>query len=283
MALNTILCPIDLSGRFHAVLAYAASLAETLQARLRIIHVMEGGGPLATARTLIQDLYRKSVSEAIRERIANEVLVVEGNVAREIVGAADDSSVDLIVMGFHRGRQMATHCLDRVLTATGKPVLALADSLDPKIAAKWRRIVAATALDTESAGTHSVAGALAEIAGAGLTVVHVIQDLPPAIMAPEAFPLPSYRDFALEEATRELDQAFQPATCRPAGLVICGGDVSQEIVRVAEREQADLLIVGFRSGSRHLLGTVADRVLNRANCPVLAVPHPGARGFARAA
>jgi nucleotide-binding universal stress UspA family protein len=61
----------------------------------------------------------------------------------------------------------------------------------------------------------------------------------------------------------------------PVTVSSTGGDPAQEILRYAERHPIDLIVVGThgRSGvSRVLLGSVAERVLRGARCPVLAVP-----------
>ena len=54
-----------------------------------------------------------------------------------------------------------------------------------------------------------------------------------------------------------------------------GGDAAQEILRYTTRHPIDLIVVGThgRTGlSRALLGSVAERVLRGARCPVLVVP-----------
>jgi nucleotide-binding universal stress UspA family protein len=53
------------------------------------------------------------------------------------------------------------------------------------------------------------------------------------------------------------------------------GDPAREIVRLALREQADLIVLGThgRTGLRRLLaGSVAEEVLRRAPCPVFVFP-----------
>jgi nucleotide-binding universal stress UspA family protein len=54
------------------------------------------------------------------------------------------------------------------------------------------------------------------------------------------------------------------------------GEAADEIVRVADREHCDLIVIGShgRTGLRRLLmGSVAEAVVRRANCPVLTVKH----------
>jgi len=61
----------------------------------------------------------------------------------------------------------------------------------------------------------------------------------------------------------------------PVTVASTSGDPATEILRYARAHAIDLIVVGThgRSGfSRALLGSVADRVLRGAACPVLAVP-----------
>ena len=54
-----------------------------------------------------------------------------------------------------------------------------------------------------------------------------------------------------------------------------GVDVHQEILKAADEMQADLIVLGThgRSGFQHLvLGSVTEKVLRKASCPVLTVP-----------
>lgn len=74
---------------------------------------------------------------------------------------------------------------------------------------------------------------------------------------------------AISHAGRVLDEAAVPYRCRP---VI--GHPAAEIVRVAEEEGCDLIVLGSRglSGFKSLLlGSVSDAVTHHAHCPVLIV------------
>lgn len=56
------------------------------------------------------------------------------------------------------------------------------------------------------------------------------------------------------------------------------GDPAMEIVDVAQREGFDLVVMGThgRTGLRHaLLGSIAERVVRRASCPVLTIRPEG--------
>ena len=58
-----------------------------------------------------------------------------------------------------------------------------------------------------------------------------------------------------------------------ARIAVVFGQAGEEIVRLAENEQADLIIVGRRGAglSRALLGSVSDYVVKHATRPVLII------------
>jgi nucleotide-binding universal stress UspA family protein len=71
------------------------------------------------------------------------------------------------------------------------------------------------------------------------------------------------------------DAADEAGVDVPATLASVGGDAPDEIVRYAARHSIDLIVLGThgRTGvSRLLLGSVAERVVRTARCPVLTVP-----------
>jgi nucleotide-binding universal stress UspA family protein len=63
----------------------------------------------------------------------------------------------------------------------------------------------------------------------------------------------------------------------PCEVEVVGGNPADAIVRVAEERGADLIVMGThgRTGLQHvLLGSVAEKVVRLAPCPVLTVRHP---------
>jgi nucleotide-binding universal stress UspA family protein len=92
----------------------------------------------------------------------------------------------------------------------------------------------------------------------------------------------------IQEVQQELVKTHEELAARverelrAAGLTTMArverGDPRDVIVRVAEREHADLVIVGShgRTGlPKLLMGSVASHVVTHAPCPVLVVKHPG--------
>lgn len=76
--------------------------------------------------------------------------------------------------------------------------------------------------------------------------------------------------------------ATLPETARSRFQVLIEeGEVTRTILAVAEREQSDMIVIGThgRTGLSHLLlGSVAERVVRHARCPVLSVRLPEMTG-----
>lgn len=78
-------------------------------------------------------------------------------------------------------------------------------------------------------------------------------------------------DSQLQEVTSELDGRGVPYEVRQ---LLRGLDPAEDLVKVAEEVDAELLIIGLRRRSpvgKLILGSNAQRVLLDATCPVLAV------------
>ncbi len=121
---------------------------------------------------------------------------------------------------------------------------------------------------------------LAKSFGAKIDLIHVYR-VPVAVTGPYAEPLPTgYNEGIRKAAQVELDKWLERVTSAGIGgnTHLFEGPPAQEIVRAAERLQADQIVIGTRglTGIKHLmLGSVADRTVRLAPCPVTTVPGPG--------
>jgi nucleotide-binding universal stress UspA family protein len=112
---------------------------------------------------------------------------------------------------------------------------------------------------------------------AALVLVHVYQ--PVAYPFPEGFVLytPNQMANMLSELRKLLEGAEQEAQSAGAPSVsskLLQGVVASEIVSTAQDERFDLIVMGThgRTGIQHaLMGSVAEKVVRRAPCPVLTV------------
>ena len=125
------------------------------------------------------------------------------------------------------------------------------------------------------------AAALAKDCDASLTIVHVYEPL--AIALPEGYQLFSEDQLTrlFEEFHRELAEQRRRAELAGAPRVdteLLHGFAVSEIQNFAQQCGFDLIVMGThgRRGLSHaLLGSVAERVVRLAPCPVLTVRAPG--------
>jgi nucleotide-binding universal stress UspA family protein len=112
---------------------------------------------------------------------------------------------------------------------------------------------------------------------ASLTLVHVYQ--PVAYPFPEGYVLYTPQQMAslLTEVQKLLEGALKEVRAAGAGRAdtkLLQGVAASEIVTFAQEENYDLIVIGThgRTGIQHaLLGSVAEKVVRRAPCPVLTV------------
>ena len=144
---------------------------------------------------------------------------------------------------------------------------------------EFRNILCPIDLSDVSSRPLAYATAFARWYDATLTVLHVVPTFDPtqirsgALGDPVRILYPMTRDEILSELRRAVDAA-DPGTLDVA-LATDAGDAAVTIVDHAVRMATDLLVMGThgRGGfDRLLLGSVTEKVLRKAPCPILAVP-----------
>jgi nucleotide-binding universal stress UspA family protein len=118
---------------------------------------------------------------------------------------------------------------------------------------------------------------IADRFGASLDLLHVVPN--PYLDDPAGLYLPlpvTYVSDLVNEAKKRLNELAAPADGERlrARAVVNVGDPLRQLVDYAASESVDLIVMGThgRSGVAHLfLGSVAERVVRTAPCPVLTV------------
>jgi nucleotide-binding universal stress UspA family protein len=88
------------------------------------------------------------------------------------------------------------------------------------------------------------------------------------------FSYEDYNSLRVDQAKKKLDEIVQKATCKckKCGSKVAFGYVVDEIVQYAKDQEADMIIIGThgkRAIEKILLGSVAERVIKKAHCPIL--------------
>ena len=144
---------------------------------------------------------------------------------------------------------------------------------------KLNKVLVATDFSDAAATALTYGSALAKQFGARLHVVHVAEN---AFMlnvgaAGYVADVSEIQREIDEEAQRQLDACTAAVEPRPTVQVLSGGSPAYGIVDYAKEHDIDIIVMGThgRGGvTRVLLGSVAERVVRIAPCPVLTVHHP---------
>jgi len=143
-----------------------------------------------------------------------------------------------------------------------------------------RRILFPTDFSEPAEYAWTYALAFAQKFGAEVHLVHVVTP-PPHLTEAYAISFDPERTVQglIEEANALLDQ--QVAAARSEGLLFyCEVRVGvdyREIIDYASKHDTDLIVMAThgRTGLAHvLLGSVAEKVVRKASCPVLTIKHP---------
>jgi nucleotide-binding universal stress UspA family protein len=133
----------------------------------------------------------------------------------------------------------------------------------------------------------SFASDFAMHAGAEIDLLHVIPIVPALVTDPNfTLPTPEMERSVSTEVQAGLKSIAEPLVAEglPVRKLIAHGNTATEIVRIADREQVDVIVIATygRTGWRRLvLGSVAEKVVRLAACPVVtfrARPRPAEDG-----
>jgi nucleotide-binding universal stress UspA family protein len=302
VAIERILCPIDLSDNSRVALRYAAALGEWYEAKVTALHVFRLAPIVDTAAaTLGGAVYAAPVTlpeidlQALRERVAAFVAETPGagavtvqvcdgiNIREEILRQAADQRADLLVLGSHGltgvKRLVLGSTAENVLRHATTPVL-IVPAHAPEVPAAgvpFKRIVCAVDFDADSYRALRYAFDLAQESDAQLTLLHAVQ-LPAVHAGAEdlTYDIESVRDTVIRDARERLD-ALVPEEARAYCTVhatVAEGTAHTVILQLATDVDADLIIMGVRSRDAFdvaVFGSHAQAVVRAAPCPVLTV------------
>jgi len=236
-----------------------------------------------TAREQIKRLV--SAERATTVRVQSEVVTAAAP-ATAIVEYARTADVDLIVMGTHGlgelGRLVLGSVADRVIRTASCPVLTIRNEEigTGQRAATITRILVPTDFGPASAAALDYAGELARATGARLYLLHVVDDLAARYLE---FPFSALGDVQIsveESARRQLDELAAKEGLRfsrPHTVLLTSTAPERAIAEYAKDERFDLIVMGTHGRgpvARVFLGSVADRVVRAAVCPVMTVREP---------
>jgi nucleotide-binding universal stress UspA family protein len=299
--ITRVLVPIDLSRGSSKAISYAMAISRRLGADVHFIHVVDSTQYLPPTLLMwpvvSQVEWRVRASkqlEGIAQKYSRfgEIEVhapLEGCAHEEICRAARELKADLIIIATHGytgyKRAFLGSTAERVVQFSPCPVLVVRKPYrgvtETKARARGKefqlgKVVIPVDFSPCAEGALELGGALARDLGAKVDLVHAV-GVPYYPMEDQYTALATLT--LLEElrkaASREMEKMAARANLRGAAREVVEGSPSQSICDYASRAEADLIIVSThgRSGLRHaLIGSVAERIVRYAECPVLVVP-----------
>lgn len=129
-----------------------------------------------------------------------------------------------------------------------------------------------------------VAADMASRFGAELLLVHVqpaIQDLPGSVSIFKEGQYDKSLDDKAAKQLKDLAATVAQKNVKVRTELGAGNDVGMELIRIAESEHADLIVIathGMTGWREFAFGTVAEKVLKQGDCPVLLLRAKEAKG-----
>jgi len=138
---------------------------------------------------------------------------------------------------------------------------------------RYRKILVVLDLSSDSDPLVDAAHAMATAWNAQVVALHVVEYVPVEPMGESLMPTVQIEDALIERARAKLAEIGPRLGAANPVLRVEAGSIKAEVLRVAEDERADLIVVGSheRHGLAILVNFTEDAVLHAAHCDVLAV------------
>jgi nucleotide-binding universal stress UspA family protein len=296
MAFTKIMCPVDFSPGSQQAMRTAVRLANQHDAELMLMHSWhiptaafagDYGYAGDVVQTMVEDAQR-ALDNAVGEartlgarRVTSRML--NGLPWQQIVEAAQhEPGLGLIVIGTH-GRTGISRVLmgsvaELVVRHAPCPVLTVRPGNEP---APYTHVLCPIDLSRPARDAIHLAAELVTPGGGGITLLHVLE-LP--VSYNSELPAPDFhRDLDARSAAL-LDRWTADLKAKvsvPVTQVTRTGRPGAQILEQLEHDRAfDLVVMGSHGHTgieRMLLGSVAEKVVRHARCPVL-VAHGGRAG-----
>lgn len=294
MTIRTIVAALALEVGDDPVVGRALQLALQHEARLIVVHVLEGlasddeSFPRSTDRGAVIEILEREAKDRLGRLleaapVPTEIIVEAGAPHSIINRLARRNKADLVVIGPGKARNIREKVFgstaDRVVRSSRGPILIVKTrSTNP-----YRRVASTVDFSTTSIAAAQAAALVAP--GVTMELVHAVE-IPLAFeqaMLKAGTPqveIERYRRAKAQSARKQLLALFSKEgdLPRPAKVRVLHGTAGEVLVRLARRGGIDLITVGTQGRnavSRLVLGSVARKVLAGAACDILVVP-PGA-------
>jgi len=294
MNIKKILLPTDFSDCAKSALELALAQARRHEAELHVIHaVVLGLGAFSTfpdpSPEILLDKMEQiaknqldKLTDNIGKNVAMTGKTIIGSSAQEIIlNYAKENEIDLIVLGTH-GRRGLSHLFmgsvaEAVVRLAECPVLTTRVAAEEGSGQPFKKILVPVDFSKASRDMIRAAQGIAERNGASITLLHVVESYyqPPG-MDLGNLSMPDVVEELKKQRRKHLNTLAQEMQSdqNPIFAEIASGAPHRQIAHYAEANGMDLIVMNTygHSGLSHLiLGSVAERTIRMAPCPVWTV------------
>ena len=210
----------------------------------------------------------KAMAMAEDEGAEIRPVCVMGEPYETIVDVAEDEGRDLIVMGTKGPKFLVGSTTARVIGFSSQDVLLVPD----RASIAWERILLATDGSDYSRKAAAKALNLVQFSGGTLKVVSVLEISPHIYaVAPE---LTQEKIKLPKQYVEEVKEQASSRGILAEGFVREAESADEVIIELAQNKDIDLIVMGSHGHTglkRLLMGSVTERVIGKAPCPVLVV------------
>ncbi len=294
--LEKILFPTDFSRCANQALSRAHSLAKQYGAELHMLHgiVLHEDDPHHPAHHFpdVNEIHARLKNSA--EKQMDSTLTAYGDgiqvvkaqergiaAAPVILDYAKENDIDLIVMGTH-GRRGLGHLFlgsvaEEVVRLAPCSVMTIREQKEPTPFEAVRNILVPIDFSDHAKNALVYAKEIAATYGAKLQLLHVVEEtVHPAFYTTGLTSIfqfiPDVKPKSKENMMGLLEEADGPVV--PAEFHVIEGRAARDISKFAEENSSDLIVISTHglTGIEHfLIGSVTEKVVRQANCPVLTV------------
>ena len=277
MVIKKILFPVDFSDRAIGAARYVEAFAGRFEAELMMLHVVPDG-----LRVLAEELEPKRNCE-LQGFLVDEFKYLDpdrvcmtGDPATEIVNVARTWKPDLVMMPTHGvglyNRLFLGSVTAKVLHDLDCPLWTdiHAEKAPALEKITIRKVLCAVDLEEDSTKVIEWANGLTIEYGAELGIVHAVPAVEAA--APAHYLDQEFAASIMAKAKSNLADLERLIGCKASTFVV-SGESSKVISSVANRFEADLLVIGRHGGvglSAHLRQN-ANAILRESPCPVVSI------------
>ncbi|WP_417247940.1 universal stress protein [Celeribacter sp.] len=282
--MKKIMLATDFSERSDRALRRATLLAKKFGASLSIIHAVDDDQPsrIVESESVEASTLLRQLQDTVQtvDGIPCESRVVLADAFVGIAQAVDEEAPDLLVIGPHRRQALRDVFVgttaERTIRSVACPVLMVnAPPVGP-----YRHVMLATDLSSGSKRAVDTCFDLGLTDGVDVSFLHVY-DAPAVRLTMSHTIGPEGKDAYLEElrsdAAKDLAQFVRQTNLRSSRQLVRFWDhaPADEILKATQEHSVGLVVLGTegREGvAKFVLGSVAEAVLRKADCDVLAVP-----------